>query len=69
MERLMGFSADLPIISGIKDHDLAKSLTKELTKTILTEQGYQSVPTLLADMAVTIIGKLAMILLHKRRKR
>ena len=40
MERLMGFSADLLIISGIKDHDLAKSLTQELTKTILTEPGY-----------------------------
>ena len=54
---------------GIKDHDLSKSLTKELTKTTLTEPGYHSVPTLLADMAVTILGKLAMILLHKRRKR
>ncbi|WP_422532951.1 hypothetical protein [Bartonella apihabitans] len=64
----MGFSANLLIISGIKDHDLAKSLTKELTKTILTEHGYQSVPTL-ADMAVTFIGKMAMILLHKRGKR
>ncbi|MBI0162594.1 hypothetical protein H3V17_02895 [Bartonella sp. M0283] len=26
---------------GIKDHDLAKSLTKELTKTTLTEPGYR----------------------------
>ncbi len=69
IERLIGLSADLPIISGIKDHDLTKPLTQKLTKTILTEHGYQSVPTLLADMAVTIIGKLAMILLHKRRKR
>lgn len=40
IERLIGLSADLPIISGIKDHDLTKSLTQELTKTILTEPGY-----------------------------
>ena len=58
----MGFSADLLIISGIKDHDLTKSLTKDLTKTILTEPEYRLVPTLLADMAVTVTGKMAMIL-------
>jgi|GEM_PF-1993992 len=68
IERLIGLSADLQIISGIKGHDLAKSLTQELTKTILTEPGYQLVPTLLADMAITVIGKMAMILLSKRRK-
>ncbi|WP_295913947.1 hypothetical protein [uncultured Bartonella sp.] len=41
---------------------MAKSLTKELTKTILTEPEYRLVPTLLADMAVTVTGKMAMIL-------
>jgi len=53
---------------GIKDHDLVKSLKKELTKTTLTEPGYQAVPTLLVDMSVTGIGTVAMILLPKRRK-
>ena len=62
IERLMELSADLPIISGIKDHDLTKSLTQELTRTILTEPEYRLVPTLLADMAVTVTGKIEMIL-------
>lgn len=56
-EVIGGFANDL----NIKDHDLAKSLAQELTKTILTKHGYQSVPTLLADVAVTFIGKMAMI--------
>ncbi|WLT09670.1 hypothetical protein RAM19_05935 [Bartonella apihabitans] len=41
---------------------ISKSLAQELTKTILTKHGYQLVPTLLADMAATVIGKMVMIL-------
>ena len=63
----MELSADMPIISVLKTV-IFKSLTKELTKTILTEHGYQSVPTLLVDMSVTGIGTVAMILLPKKRK-
>jgi hypothetical protein len=33
-----------------------------LTRTILTEPEYRLVPTLLADMAVTVTGKIEMIL-------
>ncbi len=56
----------MPIISVLKTV-ISNSLTKELTKTILTEPGYQSALTLLADMAVTVIGKMAMILASPKR--
>ena len=48
---------------------MAKSLAQELTKTILTEHGYKSLPTLLADMAVTVIRKMAMILHPKKKEK
>ncbi|OLY45700.1 hypothetical protein PEB0150_015120 [Bartonella apis] len=52
----------MPIISVLKTV-ISKSLTQELTKTILTEQeGISRYPTLLADMVITVIGKMAMIL-------
>ena len=64
----MELSADMPIILVLKTV-IFKSLTKELTKRILTEPWYQSALTLLADMAVTVIGKMAMILASPKRRK